>query len=240
MAVDTGVASTVDPEQLAWLRAALDRIAREDRDGSCWVIRSMPADAIRAATTSPSQPSPDAARARRHDRDGGRHPRFRVLGSRHGKAAPARASLRQRRRRRVPELRHGARLAGAAAHARLGLLSHARRRVGRSIVARRSGSARPGGGRDGSARGRSRRRGCRPPSTTTSRPSSRASSKSASNPLQGASACGPGASMGGCDGPISRCRQIDARRCVIKRPCRMGCGRPRPVTNFSRFINKLG
>ena len=67
------------------------------------------------------------APSRRDHRHGGRHARPRVLRRAGLRGVAGGAPLRQRRRRRVSELRNVARLAGARAHGRLGVLSGPRR-----------------------------------------------------------------------------------------------------------------
>ena len=123
IAVDTGVARPVDPAQMAWLRAGARRGARQADDGGPRppVLRGRARHrggqrGLRRSCTHCCATHRGAAR------DGRRHARPRVLrraarrGRRHG------APLRQRRRRRVPELRHRARLAAPARDARLGVL----------------------------------------------------------------------------------------------------------------------
>ena len=75
------------------------------------------------------EPQAPAARPRRHDHDGRRHPRFRVLRRPAVSRRSGRALLRQRRRRRVSELRHRAAMAGQPADRRVGDLSGSAGRV---------------------------------------------------------------------------------------------------------------
>ena len=115
------------------------------------------------------------------------------------RGGPDDASLRQRRRRRVPQLRHRARLAAIAG----------RRPTGRSIPAtaavvdedRAADAVVEAAGlvvdATASAPGRSRPSGCRRSSTTTSRRSFRASSKCASSRRRAGSVSAPTASTAG-------------------------------------------
>ena len=167
----------IDPEQERWLRGRAGAGGRQDDHGDrrpsflCRRPRYEPGRRRVRAAEGP------AARPRRDDRHGGRHARSRVLRRAARPGFTACPSLRQRRRRRVPELRHRVELAGRGPVRRLGALSGPRRpwRT-RSKPSRRGGSGRPGGGRRDSMRGRSQPSGCRRCSTTTWRRSSRASS----------------------------------------------------------------
>ena len=106
-------------------RGADARLGQDD-DGNRRpsVLRRRPRrhDGRRGVLTSQA----DAAAAQRDDHDGGRHARSRVLqrAGRHG--GVHRSLLRERRGRRVPQLRHGAAVALAAANLRLGPLSDLR------------------------------------------------------------------------------------------------------------------
>ena len=116
-------------------------------------IRSTPAGTTRPADDEDVRGHPPApARARRRHRDGGRHARPRVLrrALRPRRPGARDAPLRQRRRRRLPELRHRAGLAGRAGHARLGVLSdHGRGHRRRSTPHAALEAARSGGGPSG-------------------------------------------------------------------------------------------
>ena len=92
-----------------------------------------------------------AARARRFDRHGRRHPRPRILCRADGRLVADDASLRQWRRRCLPEFRDRTRLARPAGDGRLGVLSEQGpgRREDRGDDAR-SGNGPPGGGRSAS------------------------------------------------------------------------------------------
>ena len=112
LGIDTGVLRMIDPEQERWLRAALARAAGK----TTMAIIGHPFFAGGHETSEGdeqfTQAESPVARPRRHDRDGRRHARPRVLRRATRTGFTARVSLRQRRRRCLPELRHRFELAG--------------------------------------------------------------------------------------------------------------------------------
>ena len=130
LAIDTGVLQADRPGAgaLARRRAAARRRQDDDGDRGTSLFRGRPRRdggrcRVRAAETA-------AARPRRDDRHGRRHARSRVLPRAARPGPTRRAQLRQRRRGRLSELRHGAQLACAGAHGRLGALSGSAGRLG--------------------------------------------------------------------------------------------------------------
>ena len=181
LAVDTGVVKRVDDEQLVWLEQALARArgktilavlghpfyaggmdlrpGHEDFQKLYDLLKAHDVAIVMAGDTHDLEHYVEPDRRRRHD-----------------------AARGERRRRRLPELRLGARVAGGARARHTGRTTPRRPRPSpRSTRRRRGGSGPPGGGRAASAPGPSPPNGCRRPSTTTPRRSSRASSRCASS-----------------------------------------------------------
>ena len=165
VAVDTGVARTVDPAQLAWLRGALGRA----RGKFTMAVLGHPFYAGGHDTVGDSE---GFAALRRLLREhgvtvimaGDTHD-LEYYAERRRRAVAHDAPFRERRRRRVPELRHRAGVARLRRHARMGLLpddgpGHGEDRRDHA----HGGSGRRGGGPPGSTRGPSRPSGSRPPS----------------------------------------------------------------------------
>ncbi len=128
VAIDTGVIKRIDDAQRAWLESALDRA----RGKTIMAVLGHPfyaggqdqASGLRGLLQSQATPP----RPRRHDLDGWRHTRPGVLRRAARSRYAGSALLRQRRRRRVPQLRHIAAMARQAANRRLGVLPQSRGR----------------------------------------------------------------------------------------------------------------
>ena len=122
IAIDTGVARTVDPLQLAWLARTLN----ESRGKLTMAVLGHPFYAGGHDTVGDSEAFGALRQLlREHD------VRIVMAGDTHdleyyaeqpGRRVAHGASLRQRRGRRLPELRHGALVAGCAGKPRLGVL----------------------------------------------------------------------------------------------------------------------